>query len=179
MLSFKDFTVVDYTQTGDEMLAYKAQKRHRGVVGEDVSEDPCWDSHKQVGMKKKGNKMVPNCVPKNEESETSEKLTLQGRRALARAMKRNKAKVKLGRKRAMQKTANQDALMNRATKQARNQLFRKFSKGVDRGDMSPARRAEIEKKVAKMSGRVKAIARKLVPSVRRLDKERRSSKGSK
>ena len=31
--------------------------------------DPCWDSHKQVGMKKKGNKMVPNCVPKNEETE--------------------------------------------------------------------------------------------------------------
>ena len=31
--------------------------------------DPCWDSHKQVGMKKKGGKMVPNCVPKNEEVE--------------------------------------------------------------------------------------------------------------
>lgn len=30
--------------------------------------DPCWDSHKQVGMKKKGNKMVPNCVPKDEEA---------------------------------------------------------------------------------------------------------------
>ena len=28
--------------------------------------DPCWDTHKQVGMKKKGGKMVPNCVPKNE-----------------------------------------------------------------------------------------------------------------
>jgi hypothetical protein len=28
--------------------------------------DPCWDSHKQVGMKKKGNRMVPNCVPKEE-----------------------------------------------------------------------------------------------------------------
>jgi hypothetical protein len=27
----------------------------------------CWKTHKQVGMKKKGNKMVPNCVPKNEE----------------------------------------------------------------------------------------------------------------
>ena len=34
--------------------------------------DPCWDSHKQVGMKKKGNRMVPNCVPKNEEVEVSE-----------------------------------------------------------------------------------------------------------
>ena len=29
--------------------------------------DPCWDTHKKVGMKKKGGKMVPNCVPKNEE----------------------------------------------------------------------------------------------------------------
>ena len=29
--------------------------------------DHCWDTHKQVGMKKKGGKMVPNCVPKNEE----------------------------------------------------------------------------------------------------------------
>ena len=28
--------------------------------------DPCWNTHKQVGMKKKGGKMVPNCVPKEE-----------------------------------------------------------------------------------------------------------------
>jgi len=26
--------------------------------------DPCWDGYKQVGMKKKGGKKVPNCVPK-------------------------------------------------------------------------------------------------------------------
>ena len=25
---------------------------------------PCWSTHKQVGMKKKGNRIVPNCVPK-------------------------------------------------------------------------------------------------------------------
>jgi hypothetical protein len=24
----------------------------------------CWKTYKQVGMKKKGNKMVPNCIPK-------------------------------------------------------------------------------------------------------------------
>ena len=36
---------------------------------ETIDEDgPCWDTHKQVGMKKKGNKIVPNCVPKNEEA---------------------------------------------------------------------------------------------------------------
>ena len=33
----------------------------------EVLDEKCWDTHKQVGMKKKGGKMVPNCVPKNEE----------------------------------------------------------------------------------------------------------------
>ena len=33
--------------------------------------DPCWDTHKQVGMKKKGGRMVPNCVPKNAKEEHS------------------------------------------------------------------------------------------------------------
>ena len=28
--------------------------------------EACWDSHKQVGMKNKNGKMVPNCVPKEE-----------------------------------------------------------------------------------------------------------------
>jgi hypothetical protein len=29
--------------------------------------DPCWKGYKQVGMKKKGGKMVPNCVPTTKE----------------------------------------------------------------------------------------------------------------
>jgi len=37
-------------------------------------DDPCWDSHKQIGMKKKGGKEVPNCVPK-EEVEVVQELT--------------------------------------------------------------------------------------------------------
>ena len=36
-------------------------------IGEE--KDPCWDTHKQVGMKKKGGKMVPNCVPKTKSEE--------------------------------------------------------------------------------------------------------------
>ena len=32
-------------------------------------DEACWDTYKQVGMKKKGNRMVPNCVPKNEQQE--------------------------------------------------------------------------------------------------------------
>ena len=34
---------------------------------------PCWDGYKQVGMKKKGNRMVPNCVPEETVSEADVK----------------------------------------------------------------------------------------------------------
>jgi hypothetical protein len=51
--------------------AYKAgNKKYKAADHMNEGDgDPCWDSHKQVGMKKKGGKMVPNCVPKNEEVE--------------------------------------------------------------------------------------------------------------
>ena len=51
-------------------------------------EDPCWDTHKQVGMKKKGNRMVPNCVPKNESVNPAQQA------AIAIAMKKSGKKPK-------------------------------------------------------------------------------------
>ena len=41
----------------------KSTKKFKDMFGE---EDPCWDTHKQVGMKKKNGKMVPNCVAKED-----------------------------------------------------------------------------------------------------------------
>ena len=35
----------------------------------EVIDEACWTGYKKVGMKKKGDKMVPNCVPANEESQ--------------------------------------------------------------------------------------------------------------
>ena len=43
----------------------KHTKKFKQMFGED---DGCWDTHKKVGMKKKGNSMVPNCVPKEEDN---------------------------------------------------------------------------------------------------------------
>jgi hypothetical protein len=40
------------------------KKKAKKVEVKEGDGDPCWDTHKQVGMKKKGGKMVPNCVPK-------------------------------------------------------------------------------------------------------------------
>ena len=111
-------------------------------------------------------------LPQTEETDQIEALSMQGRRALARAMKRNKAKIKMGRKRASQKTATQDKIVSRAQRQARSLLFKKITKGMSRSELSPARRKEIEKKVAKMSGKVAAMSRKLIPQVRQADRKR-------
>ena len=34
----------------------------------DEAADPCWDGYRKQGMKKKGDKMVPNCVPLEEDT---------------------------------------------------------------------------------------------------------------
>ena len=55
-------------------------KKTRGAefiraVKEDVQLDedsPCWDDYVQRGMKKKGGRLVPNCVPKNEDVQLEE-----------------------------------------------------------------------------------------------------------
>lgn len=36
------------------------------------SEDPCWDGYRQLGMKKKNGKEVPNCIPEEEELDEAE-----------------------------------------------------------------------------------------------------------
>ena len=59
--------------TDNNVKTYAGSPPMRFKVGESKSDgDPCWDSHKQVGMKKKGGKMVPNCVPKEEVEVQSE-----------------------------------------------------------------------------------------------------------
>ena len=44
----------------------KHTKKYRDMYGEDMDEEvyeACWDGYKQIGMKKKNGKEVPNCVP--------------------------------------------------------------------------------------------------------------------
>jgi len=43
------------------------EEQIKNVIKKEI--DECWKTYKQVGVKKKGNKTVPNCVPKNEVSD--------------------------------------------------------------------------------------------------------------
>lgn len=64
----------DVDNDGDVDKSDSYLKNRRDAIGkamkkeevENVDEVACWDTHKKVGMKKKGNKMVNDCRPKNE-----------------------------------------------------------------------------------------------------------------
>ena len=62
--------------------SYPKEKYQRKVpIADEVQlgekKDPCWDTHEMKGMKKKGNRMVPNCVPKEQVSDWRSELDLQ------------------------------------------------------------------------------------------------------
>ena len=49
----------------------KSRKTNEGKITED--ENPCWKGYKQIGMKEKDGKQVPNCVPIDETVEEATK----------------------------------------------------------------------------------------------------------
>ena len=144
MLSFKDFMAVDYTPGMPELVSYAAYKRKRGRIGEETVIES-----------------------------TEEALDFSQRRARARAMKKNKNKIAMGRRRAAKKPANTQRLLKRAQRQARMQLFKKLSKDTPKSDVPAARRQGIEKRLDKMKPRIQKIAKKLMPQIRKTEKQRR------
>jgi len=106
-----------------------------------------------------------------------EALDFSQRRARSRLMKKIKAKLKLGRAKAARKTASIDILKKRTLKQVRNVLFLKFSKGKTRDEIPAARRKEIEDRIDKIpKERLKNLAMKLLPKVRKQEMERKRKK---
>ena len=71
--TIKDFKKDDHgqpvavTNKGDQKI-FKGRVK-KLMPTEDALNEKCWDGYKQVGMKKKGKRKVPNCVP---ESDTTE-----------------------------------------------------------------------------------------------------------
>lgn len=158
MYTFKELMALPAPEGEKEdetYLRYRAQKRRRGVLGGTIG------------------------GPVSESSEDAdaeiidEALTTQQRLQRSRQMKRYKSKVKLGRDRAMRKTADKGRIERRANKQARLQMFRKLSKGKNPSELSFAKRKEIETRLDKMKGRIEKIAKRIIPQVRKMEKERR------
>lgn len=55
--------------TGDDLAALRAGEHKMEEAKKMKGDDPCWKGYEMVGMKKKGGKEVPNCVPVKEEGD--------------------------------------------------------------------------------------------------------------
>lgn len=139
---FKDFTPVDYMPGEDELIKRQAKKRKMDT--------PTGNTGESV-------------------EPTDEALSMAQRRAKARQMRKYQARLKVGRKKASMKVANAKVLARRARKQARNMLAKKLTKGIAKADLTPARKAEIEKRLDKMQPRITRLAKKITPKLRQAE----------
>ena len=68
---------------GAETKPSQHTKKYKKMFGEG-EQDECWDGYTQKGMKKKGDKMVPNCVPEEIEEKVDIKKALRKVKGLSK-----------------------------------------------------------------------------------------------
>ena len=62
------FESVEEAMNAAQQAAIAIDMKKKGKKPKNEAQGPCWDGYEQRGMKKKGDKMVPNCVPVGEEN---------------------------------------------------------------------------------------------------------------
>jgi hypothetical protein len=112
------------------------------------------------------------------EAVETEALSVATRLAKSRAIRRNKQKLAMGRKRAARKFANKEVLMKRTRRQVRNMFAKKLTKGIAKSELTPARKAEIEKRLDSpaFKTRIDRMALKKLKDVRKAEMERKRKK---
>lgn len=156
MLRFKDMFPVEYRPGEDELVNYRAYRRKRTIgVGEG---GPIGESTEEV----------------------DEALSVATRLKKARDLRRNKAKIAIGRARAARKFASNEVLQRRARKAAYKAFYKKITKDIPREDLTPQRKAEIEKRLNSpaFKKRIEMMAKKMLKDVRKREIERKQAKGS-
>ena len=108
-----------------------------------------------------------------EEDELDEALTRQQRIKRGRQMRRMRVKMKRGREKAKRRRANIDVLKRRSRKAARNVIKKRLAGNKRYADMEPAEKERIDKRIEKISKqRIDNLAIKLLPSVKKKERER-------
>ena len=107
------------------------------------------------------------------EQYTTEARTLLQRMKQSRIMKRVMHKIQRGAKLARRRIISDPAkLMKRAIKQQRAKTAKKLLKGVSLSSVSISRKIEIGKKLDKMKSRIQKLARKLLPQIKKDEKNK-------
>jgi hypothetical protein len=111
------------------------------------------------------------------DKELEEVLDIQTRMKMKASMRKNKAKIALGKRKAARRMAGKEVLTKRAQRQARKAVMDKILKGKDKGELSYGARASLEKRVNKRAAMIQRMAKKLLPQVRKADRNKMKPKG--
>ncbi len=137
------------------------------VTVREADGDPCWDSHKQVGMKKKGGRMVPNCVPKEEveESQKNPESVKGIAKELDKAVEMHKSQAKRLRKAGVSEGA---AWTKKSGKNSEGGLNEKGRKSYERenpgSDLKRPSKKVGNKRRASFCARMKGMRKRQKPS---------------
>jgi hypothetical protein len=128
---------------------------------------------KTIYMELRTNMGLEEEIVSEEALEEREALTTQQRRDRGRVMRRYKAKISAARKRARRRKATPEKLKQRARRKARELIRQRFLQGRNYGDLSPAEKVQIDKRVLKIPDSVIArISTRQLPKVRQAEIER-------
>jgi len=147
-LTFKQFRTVDYKPGASDEENHRAYKRKRNTNLNGVEED-----------------------------HVEEELSVQGRRKLARSMKRRKTRLKLARKKALKRMASTSVLKRRSRRGARMTFADKLAgKGKKKSEVSIAKKKQIEKRLSQggWKQRIAILTRRMMPAKRRLEIKRKN-----
>ena len=159
-IGFKDYMSVDYKPGATDQEKFNAYKRKRRGAGDPTEKTCC-----------------PKCEGKGcdhcDDKGYHEALSVQQRLKRSRSMKKAKARIAMGRRRAARKMAPKDKLVKRARRAARTAILKKLTRDIPKGELNYARRAEIEKRLDKMKSRIDRLATKMFPSIRKAEVARK------
>lgn len=117
----------------------------------------------------------PDEMPPETDKDVDEALSMMQRMKKSRTMKRMKARIAIGRKRASKKMANKKTLEKRSNRQARNQIAKKLTRGIPKSELTFARKQEIEKRLDKpvLKQRIARLAKRMFKDVRKKEVARK------
>lgn len=98
-----------------------------------------------------------------------EVLDTRARLKKAQSLRRHKAQINIGRKRAAKRLASMDKIKKRALGRAKRRLISRLTQGRGKAQLSYGGRQQLEKRLARMKGGISRLAVKLIRQVKQDD----------
>jgi len=108
-----------------------------------------------------------------------EVLSVQGRLKRKFAARKNRQKLRVARNIALRRGSSPDRLKKRATRGARNMVYKRLLRGRDKTSMPPAEKARFERLIGMYKPLVQRFAQRMLPKMRKMEITRMKNRSGK